>query len=59
MQVNLPPTVRLWIYIIIVMGTAVIVPLNIAHVINDVVMTVWNSVAAAASLLAALNVPSK
>lgn len=58
MQVNLPPKVRLWIYIIVVMGTAVIVPLNLSHVVNDVVMTVWNSVAAAASLLAAINVPS-
>lgn len=58
MQINLPAKVRLWIYIIVVMITAVIVPLNLAHAVNDVVMAVWNSVAGAASLLAAINVPS-
>lgn len=56
MQLNPPPQVRIAIYVIVVMGTAVLVPLNVAGIVNDVVMSVWTSVTAAASLLAALNV---
>lgn len=56
MELNFPPKVRAAIYILVVMGTAVLVPLNLAHVVNDVVMSVWTSVSGAASLLAALNV---
>lgn len=59
MQLNPPPKVRAAIYVLVVMGTAVLVPLNVAGVVNDVVMSVWSSVAAAASLLAALNVSTK
>lgn len=60
MSINLPPQVRAIIYVLVVMGTAVLVPLNIAHVVSDVVMSVWTSVSGAASLLAALNVtPNK
>ncbi len=53
---NLPPRVRATIYVLVVMGTAVLVPLNVAGIISDVVMSVWTSVSGAASLLAALNV---
>lgn len=56
MPINFPPKVRAGIYITVVMGTAVLVPLNVAHVVSDVVMSVWTSVSGAASLLAALNV---
>lgn len=56
MQLNPPAKVRAVIYILVVMGTAVLVPLNVAHIVSDVVMSVWTSVSAAASLLAALNV---
>lgn len=56
MEVNLPPKVRIAIYITVVMGTAVLVPLNVAGIVNDVVMSVWTSVSGAAALLAAFNV---
>lgn len=56
MEINLPSRVRATIYVLVVMGTAVLVPLNVAGVVNDVVLSVWTSVSGAASLLAALNV---
>lgn len=56
MNINLPSRVRATIYILVVMGTAVLVPLNVAGVVGDVVMSVWTSVAGAASALAAFNV---
>ena len=56
MTLNLPYKVRAAIYIIIVLGTAVIVPLNSAGVLNDTVLAVWSSLAGAGSLLAVLNV---
>lgn len=59
MEINLPPKIRFAIYITVVMGTAVLVPLNAAELVNDVIMSVWTSVAGAASALAALNVASK
>lgn len=59
MDVLLPPKVRLSIYVAVVMGTAVLVPLNVAHVVSDLIMAVWMSVSGAASGLAALNVSRK
>ena len=59
MDINFPPVVRKTIYITVVIGTAVLVPLNVANVVPDVAMNVWNSVAGAASLLAAFNVNKK
>lgn len=59
MNIIFPPKIRSAIYITVVMGTAVLVPLNVAHVVSDVVMSVWTSVAGAASMLAALNVANK
>ena len=56
MTLNLPYKVRAGIYVAVVLGTAVIVPLNTAGVLSDVVLAVWSSLAGAASLLAALNV---
>jgi hypothetical protein len=56
MQLNFPPKVRAAIYILVVLGTATLVPLNVAGVVNNVVLSVWTSVSGAASLLAALNV---
>ncbi|WP_100504119.1 hypothetical protein [Mycobacteroides abscessus] len=56
MNVNFPYQVRAAIYIIVVIGTAVLVPLNLNGLVSDVVMSVWTSVAGAASMLAALNV---
>ena len=56
MNVIFPPQVRVAIYIIVVLGTAVLVPLQAAHIVSDLVMAVWTSVAGAASGLAALNV---
>lgn len=55
-QLNLPAQVRKAIYIAVVMGTAVLVPLHQFDVVPDVVMAVWASVSGAASLLAAVNV---
>lgn len=56
MDIIFPPRVRAMIYVIVVLGTAVLVPLNIGGVVSDLVMSVWTSVSAAASALAALNV---
>lgn len=56
MKLNIPRNIRAAIYIITVMGTAVIVPLEAAQVIPTIVLTVWASVAGAASGLAALNI---
>lgn len=59
MNLNLPPKVRVAIYITATMGNAVLIPLNVANVVPDLVMTVWASVSAAACGLAALNVTRK
>jgi hypothetical protein len=59
MQLNPPPKVRAAVYIVVVLGTALLVPLNIAGVVNNTIMSVWTSVSAAASLLAAINVTTK
>ena len=56
MELNFPPKVRSAIYIIVVLGTATLVPLNVAGVVDNVILSVWTSVSGAASLLAALNV---
>jgi hypothetical protein len=56
MNLNLPWKLRATIYVLVVLGTAVLVPLNIFHIVSDVVMAVWTSVGGAASGLAALNV---
>lgn len=59
MNITFPPKVRATIYVLVVLGSAVLVPLHVAHIIPDVVMSVWESVSGAASLLAALNVNTK
>lgn len=59
MDIIFPPKVRATIYVFVVLGTAVLVPLNVAQVVSDLVMSVWTSVAGAASALAALNVAPK
>lgn len=56
MQLNPPPKVRATIYVLVVIGTAVLVPLHAGQVVSDLLFNVWTSVSAAASLLAALNV---
>lgn len=56
MQLNPPPKVRAAIYIVVFMGTAVMVPLHAFGVVNDLIFAVWTSVAGAASALAAINV---
>lgn len=58
MTLNLPYQVRAVIYALVVLGTAVLVPLHAAGVVSDVVLAVWTSLAGAASGLAALNVSS-
>ncbi len=56
MDIIFPAKVRAAIYIIVVIGTAVLVPLNVGGVVSDLILAVWTSVAGAASGLAALNV---
>lgn len=56
MDVVFPPKVRATIYVLTVIGTAVLVPLHAGNVVNDLVLNVWTSVAGAVSALAALNV---
>jgi len=57
MEVGFPASVRKTIYVLIVLGTAVLVPLNVAGLVSNLIMAVWTSVAGAASGLAALNTP--
>ena len=59
MDVGFPVGVRKTIYVVVVLGTAVLVPLQLGGVVSDLVLAVWNSVAGAASGLAALNTPKK
>lgn len=57
MDVGFPASVRKAIYVIVVLGTAVLVPLNLGDIVPDLILAVWTSVAGAASGLAALNTP--
>jgi hypothetical protein len=59
MNLNPPPNVRAVIYILVVIGTSVVVPLNAAHVLSDTLLLVWTSVSGAVSLLAGFNVSQK
>lgn len=56
MEINLPASVRQAIYVTVVIGTALVVPLNASGIIPDWVALVWTSLAGAASLLASGNV---
>ena len=56
MQLSVPSKIRVAIYVFVVLGTAIIVPLYAGHVISDLFFAVWTSVTGAASGLAALNV---
>lgn len=59
MDVLFPRKVRATIYVLVVMGTAVLVPLHAGHAVSDLAFNVWTSVAGAASALAALNLSRK
>lgn len=59
MDIIFPPKVRATIYVLVVMGTALLVPLHAGDVVSDLVFNVWTSVCGAASALAALNVAKK
>lgn len=59
MDVLFPPKVRAAIYILVVLGTAVLVPMHTGEVVSDLLFNVFTSVAGAASALAALNVANK
>lgn len=59
MKLNLPPKLRLFLYIFVVIGTSIIVPLGANQVISDVIVSVWASFSAAVSALAAFNVDTK
>lgn len=56
MEVIFPAKVRATIYVLVVLGTAVLVPLHAGEVVSDLVFNVFTSVAGAASALAALNI---
>lgn len=56
MSLNIPSKVRSTIYVISVLGTAIILPLHEASVVSDLVLKVWMSLTGAASGLAAFNV---
>lgn len=59
MELNFPSQVRQGIYITVVLGTAIVVPLHAGGVVSDLVLNVWASLSGAASLLASLNVNHK
>ena len=52
-----PSSVRKVIYVVTVLVSAVLVPLEVAGVLHPLVMPLWTSVAGAVSGLAALNTP--
>lgn len=56
MSLNLPHQVRLTIYVLVIVGTSIIVPLYANGVVSDTLMAVWTSVSGAVSALAAFNV---
>lgn len=56
MEVVFPVKVRATIYVLVVIGTAVLVPLHAGNVVSDLVFNVWSSVSGAASALAVLNI---
>lgn len=56
MEVVFPVKVRATIYVLVVLGTAVLVPLHAGNVVSDLVLNVWTSVSGAASALAVLNI---
>ncbi len=56
MKLNPPYRIRITIYVITVIGTAVLVPLHQSGLLPDVVLAVWTSLAGAVSGLAAINV---
>lgn len=58
MEIKIPSKVRLAIYLIVLFGTAVVVPLQTYGRISDLAVAMWTSIAGAASGLAALNVSS-
>lgn len=55
MSLNPPRKIRVAIYVTAVMGTAVLVPLDLAGVTPSVVLAVWASVSGAACMLAKVN----
>lgn len=55
MKLDLPRKVRAAIYILVTIGTAVLVPLETLSLLPVWLLPVWTSVAGAASLLASLN----
>lgn len=59
MEFNLPSNVRAAIYVGVLLGTAILVPLHASHAVSDLVMAVWTSLSGAASGLAYLNVSNK
>lgn len=56
MQTVFPPKVRLALYIIAVLGSAVVVPLDINHVVAAWVLPTWNSFVGAVCALAGFNI---
>lgn len=56
MDIIFPKKVRATIYVLVVLGTAIVVPLDAANAIPDLAAVIWNSIAGAASALAALNI---
>lgn len=56
MTLNLPRKVRATIYVLVTIGTAIIVPLEALAMLPVWALPVWTSVAGAASGLAAFNV---
>jgi hypothetical protein len=55
MEIIFPQKVRAAIYVLVTLGTAIIVPLHAGGVINDLFFNVWTSVTGATTALAALN----
>lgn len=59
MTINLPPAVRVALYVLTLLGAPVVVYLRARAIIGDLELTLWGAEVTAVSALAAFNVPTE
>lgn len=58
MKINVPPSVRVALYVLTLVGAPAVVYLRARGIIGDLELTLWGAEVTAVSALAAFNVPS-
>lgn len=58
MKINLPPAVRVALYVFTMLGAPVVVYLRARGIIGDLELALWGGEVSVVSVLAAFNVPS-